>query len=229
MFYTTLFKELNTHNVDYLLIGGLAVNLYGVPRFTMDVDLIVDFNQKNIDNIGNCFKALGLYTKDSIKLETLGDTQKRQALIKDKQIAAVTLLSHTYMDPMVQILIHHQLDFQKAYTNSITRVLAGIQVRLASIEDLVILKKSSNRLQDYSDINHLTQSLDHQIRNPEALNGFSYFVSDEQLTQYAAMNSLERLQWVEDARLFALLSQTPESKALHDEFRQVIFNDGFET
>jgi hypothetical protein len=229
MFYTTLFSELNTHNIDYLLIGGLAVNLYGVPRFTMDVDLIIDFNQKNIDNLGNCIKTLGLYTKDSIKLETLVDTQKRKALIKEQQMAAVTLLSHSSMVPMVQILIHHQLDFQKAYSNSITRDLAGIPVRLASIEDLVILKKTTRRSQDNSDISHLTQSFDHQINNPEALNGFCYFVSDEQLTQYAAMNSLERLQWVEDARLFSLMAQTPESKALHDEFRQVIFNDGFET
>jgi hypothetical protein len=223
MFYTTLFSELNTHNIDYLLIGGLAVNLYGVPRFTMDVDLIIDFNQKNIDNLGNCIKTLGLYTKDSIKLETLVDTQKRKALIKEQQMAAVTLLSHSSMVPMVQILIHHQLDFQKAYSNSITRDLAGIPVRLASIEDLVKLKKVTSRLQDYSDIHYLTQSTDQQKCNLGGLNGFSYYVSNEQLAKYAVMNGLERLQWVEDARLFSLMAQTSESRALQDGLRQVKF------
>lgn len=227
MFYTTLFKALDTHNVDYLLIGGLAVNLYGVPRFTMDADIIVALNSKNIANLSNCMEALGLYPKDSIKLEDLVDDQKRHTLIMEKQMAAVTLLSQYSNDPEVIILIHHPLDVQKVFANRVTRDLSGKPVPLASIEDMVILKKVTGRTQDYSDINHLTQSLDKQISDQVALNGFSYHVSDEQLARYAAMNSLERLQWVEEARLFSLMTQTPESRVSQDALRQVTFKEVF--
>ena len=41
MFYLNLFKALKAHDIDYLLIGELAMNLHGVPRMTMDVDLII--------------------------------------------------------------------------------------------------------------------------------------------------------------------------------------------
>lgn len=57
-------------------------------------------------------------------------------------------------------------------------------------------------------------------KNEPKLNGFSYFVSDEQLAAFAKMNDLERLQWVEDARLFTLMAQTPETKARHEALRK---------
>lgn len=56
-------------------------------------------------------------------------------------------------------------------------------------------------------------------KNEPELNGFSYFVSDEQLASFAKMSDLERLQWVEDARLFTLMAQTPETKARHEALR----------
>ena len=51
-------------------------------------------------------------------------------------------------------------------------------------------------------------------------NGFSYYVSDEQLAAFAKLSMLERLQWVDDARLFTLMAQTPESKARHEALRK---------
>ena len=57
-------------------------------------------------------------------------------------------------------------------------------------------------------------------KNEPELNGFSYFVSEEQLATFAKMSDLERLQWVENARLFTLMAQTPETKARHEALRK---------
>ena len=54
---------------------------------------------------------------------------------------------------------------------------------------------------------------------PES-NGFSYYVSDEQLAAFAKLTMLERLQWVEEARMFTLMAQTPETKARHETLRK---------
>lgn len=53
----------------------------------------------------------------------------------------------------------------------------------------------------------------------KATNGFSYYVSDEQLTAFSKMSDLERLQWVDNARMFTLMAQTHETKARHEELR----------
>ena len=58
-----------------------------------------------------------------------------------------------------------------------------------------------------------------KIEQQTQLNGYSYYVSAEQLNAFARLNDLERLQWVDDARLFTLLTETPETKARHDALR----------
>lgn len=53
-----------------------------------------------------------------------------------------------------------------------------------------------------------------------AKGGFDYYVSDEQLQAFARMTDLERLQWADDARLFTLMAQTPETAERHARLRR---------
>jgi len=46
--FQTIFKELNRIGIDYLVVGGLAVNFHGVPRMTYDIDLMVLLEPENI-------------------------------------------------------------------------------------------------------------------------------------------------------------------------------------
>ena len=37
-----IFKKLNEKGIKYIVVGGIAVNLYGIPRMTYAADLILD-------------------------------------------------------------------------------------------------------------------------------------------------------------------------------------------
>lgn len=39
--YSGIFKELNAQKIKYIVVGGLAVNLHGIPRATYDIDLLL--------------------------------------------------------------------------------------------------------------------------------------------------------------------------------------------
>ena len=39
MFYEEILIALQKHRVRYLILGGAAVNLHGVPRMTADLDM----------------------------------------------------------------------------------------------------------------------------------------------------------------------------------------------
>src|SRR5258708_24744553 len=39
-----LVADLKEHEIDYLVIGAIALMAYGYPRFTEDIDLILDSN-----------------------------------------------------------------------------------------------------------------------------------------------------------------------------------------
>jgi len=50
--------------------------------------------------------------------------------------------------------------------------------------------------------------------------GFHYYVSDEQLAAFGRLSPMQRLEWVEAAREFTWLAQTPETHARHERLRQ---------
>lgn len=45
---TAVFEALNRAGIDYLVVGGLAVNAHGYVRMTMDIDLVVSLEPGNI-------------------------------------------------------------------------------------------------------------------------------------------------------------------------------------
>jgi hypothetical protein len=48
MYYFEILEGLHESKVKYLIVGGLSVNLYGVPRVTQDIDIIIAMGKKNI-------------------------------------------------------------------------------------------------------------------------------------------------------------------------------------
>ncbi|MGI8746835.1 MAG: nucleotidyltransferase domain-containing protein, partial [Deinococcus sp.] len=53
-------KLLNQHSVEYLLIGGYAVNLYGFVRATGDLDIFIALNPENAERLVAAFHDFGL-------------------------------------------------------------------------------------------------------------------------------------------------------------------------
>lgn len=50
--------------------------------------------------------------------------------------------------------------------------------------------------------------------------GFAYYVSDEQLAAYARLTPYERLCWVDEIRVFALIARTPETAERQERLRR---------
>ncbi len=50
--------------------------------------------------------------------------------------------------------------------------------------------------------------------------GFRYYVSPEQIEAFSRLTDLERLRWVDEARLFTLLGRTPLTEERQERLRQ---------
>jgi hypothetical protein len=50
--------------------------------------------------------------------------------------------------------------------------------------------------------------------------GFRYYVSLEQIEAFSRLTDLERLRWVDEARLFTLLGRTPLTEERQERLRQ---------
>lgn len=53
-------KALQDHQVQYIMIGGYAMNLHGYQRFTGDMDIWINDTLKNRKNLREAFKACGM-------------------------------------------------------------------------------------------------------------------------------------------------------------------------
>ncbi len=49
--FLKVLKALGKEKVDYILIGGFAVILHGLPRLTQDIDIFVKMNSENIKKL----------------------------------------------------------------------------------------------------------------------------------------------------------------------------------
>jgi hypothetical protein len=69
-----VFSSFQSHNVRYVIIGGIAAILYGVPRATFDLDILIEATPENAQRLLAALLDAGLGTAD---LTTGGTSQPR--------------------------------------------------------------------------------------------------------------------------------------------------------
>lgn len=110
MFYVDLFSALARHKVDYLLIGGLAVSLYGVERATMNVDITVAMNPDNLAALIEAAKELKLSPVLPVPLESLGDLELLRQWHAERHLEAFVLRSADLAGVTVDVLLFPPLN-----------------------------------------------------------------------------------------------------------------------
>lgn len=57
-----VFRSFQRHDVKYVVIGGIASVLYGVPRATFDMDILIEATPENADRLLHALLDAGLGT-----------------------------------------------------------------------------------------------------------------------------------------------------------------------
>jgi len=160
LLYLDLFRSLAKHNIPYLLVGGVAVNLHGIPRMTMDVDLAIKFTQEGIGELDEMCRELSLVPIQPVTVQQLADPRERERLRSEKNMLALSLRSPVASDPTVDLLLETVWDFDAAWERRVVRKIGEVPINLASIGDLIAMKLAVGRLQDLADVEHLRRFLD---------------------------------------------------------------------
>lgn len=158
MFYLDLFRALQQEEVRYLVVRGLAVNLYGVERATMDVDLMLAMDPGNVGGFLRAARALGLTPVAPVPLDSFADEQARSAWFEEKRMIVFALRAPDPAAPTVDVLIRPQVPFEAAWSKRVEKSIGGLTVRLASLEDLIRMKAATGRQRDRSDIEALEKA-----------------------------------------------------------------------
>lgn len=152
MFYEEVFRELNKNKVKYVVAGGIAVNLHGVPRTTEDLDLLIYLSEENVGKFAKAMKPLGYLPKVPVKIEDFGIRKNRESWIKDKGMVVFSLWNKNIPYRVVDIFVENPIDFKELYRDRINISVGEFAIPIVSIEHLIRLKKMAGRKQDMSDI-----------------------------------------------------------------------------
>lgn len=165
MEYLELFKKLEEKQVRYLICGGLAVNIYGIPRMTADIDLLLDLTEENIEKFENAVKFLMYQAQIPVSLKTFINKEERQNAIKDKNLIAYSYFNSRSNYMSLDVLIDVPIPFADMWNSKESRLVEGVSVNIVSIEQLIILKQYANRKQDQDDILLLSKLIKNRLPN----------------------------------------------------------------
>lgn len=135
-------KLLNSHKVDYLLIGGYAVSFYGYPRTTADIDIWIAIDLSNAKKIVKVLQEFGFNVPElnpELFLQQNKIIRMGNAPVRIELLTSISGVS-----------------FNECYRNRNIAVLDGISVNIINLSDLKKNKKASGRDKDLDDLKNLS-------------------------------------------------------------------------
>jgi hypothetical protein len=147
-----VFAALNGSGARYVVVGGLATVLHGHARLTADIDVIVDLAPDAARAAMLALTALGLRPRAPVDAAAFADPETRRAWVAEKGMRVFSLWDPSNPMREVDVFVEHPIEFEALWSRSVDVPLATTHVRIASIDDLVQLKRLADRPLDRDDI-----------------------------------------------------------------------------
>jgi len=151
---------MNEAGIDYMLVGGMAVNFYGIPRMTYDLDLMIALNPDNILKLVSRLSDWGYQPRAPVNPRDLADEKKRRIWIREKNMKAFSFYHGKEAIGEIDVLIDLSVPYEELRQRAGVFDVEGISVPVVSVEDLIDLKLRAGRQQDLSDAEHLKTILE---------------------------------------------------------------------
>ena len=132
---------LNSHGVEFVVVGGYCVAFHGVPRFTGDIDLFVRVSPVNAERLEAAIRDFGFGSTGLTREDFLQVRQIIQLGFPPNRIDLLTGIDG--------------VGFDEAWASRVHTELAGLPVFMLSKELLIRNKEAANRPQDRADLERL--------------------------------------------------------------------------
>ena len=132
-----LFKSFESNDVHYLVIGGIAAGIYGVPRNTYDLDILIEAIPENADRLLKSLSEAGFGTASLIDAPTL--LKNEVTIFKD--YVRVDVQTRT---PGIR--------FEDAWPRRASKAYQGQSFLVVCREDLIASKRAAGRPVDLEDV-----------------------------------------------------------------------------
>lgn len=137
----TVFASFQRNDVRYLVIGGIAAVLYGVPRATFDLDILIEPTKENAQKLLDALVEVGFGTAQMTTAEEIVGTEI--TIFTDR-----IRLDVQTSTPGIQ--------FEDAWSQRVTMTYEGQEFAVVSLSNLIQSKTAAGREVDLEDVRILT-------------------------------------------------------------------------
>jgi Nucleotidyltransferase of unknown function (DUF6036) len=144
--FEELLAALSQRKINYILVGGLAVDLCGFSRATSDVDILIERTPANLTLLLEVLRNFGEGSAKELSQEDFSIEEGCIRIVEDFPLDVFTLMGgRTY---------HDMLPFTKVFHTS-----EGVPITYLNKEGLIMLKSKSHRPKDQIDVVELKKLL----------------------------------------------------------------------
>ena len=133
----SVFASFQKNDVKYLVIGGIAAVLYGVPRATFDLDVLIEPTKDNVERLLSAMIEAGLGTASLTNAE---DVLSKEITIFTDRIRLDVQTSTP------------GISFEQAWQRRVTMNYRGQILEVISVGDLIASKTAAGRDVDLEDV-----------------------------------------------------------------------------
>lgn len=131
-----LLRSLNAHGVDYVIIGATAFPIHGYSRATLDIDIFIRPTLGNAEKTRTALISFGYDMSDV----TVSEMLSHKILIRQYAV-------ETDLHPFVK-----GAAFDSIWKRRISGKIGETDACFASLDDLIVMKKSAGRPRDEEDV-----------------------------------------------------------------------------
>jgi hypothetical protein len=147
-----LLRTLITQSVDFVMVGGMAVQLHGYMRMTYDIDLVLAMSDENLSRFIDAAKGFGFVPVIPVPIEALKDAAQIERWYREKGMLAFALREPTIGGSVVDVLVRPDVSYERLAAGAVEAQLFGRKIKVASIDHLLEMKRIANRPKDQLDI-----------------------------------------------------------------------------
>ncbi len=142
----TITEFLEQKKIAYMVSGSLAVNVYSLPRMTMDIDIVIELNENNLSDFLAIFKSGYYINEETVQLEI---TKKGMFNVIDHKSGL-----------KVDFIIRKETEYRRLeFSRKRRKMIEHVPVWMVSAEDLIISKtewiqqlQSDKQMQDIKNL-----------------------------------------------------------------------------
>jgi len=145
-----IFAALQRHEVEYLTIGGVAVNVHGHVRNTRDIDILIEWDGENMRRLAAALVELDarLSGVDADLLDV--DPHDPEDLLNGGNFTLRTDAGG--LDLFDPGEIPGGRPYEEMRPRAVEAIVQGVSVRAVGFDDLIRLKRAAGRDRDLEDV-----------------------------------------------------------------------------